>query len=56
MVKTKKLPGTKAVDTLKIAIKDPLTVPKIMFFSSLASLGEPYFWKFQSSKPMMPFV
>ena len=56
MVRTKKLPGTKTVDTLKTAVKDPLTVPKIMFFSSVASLVEPYLRKFQSSKPVMPFV
>ena len=56
MVKTKKLSGTKTVDTLKTAVKDPLTVPKIMFFSSVASLVESYLWNFQSSIPMMPFV
>ena len=56
LVKTKKLPGTKTVDTLKTAVKDPLTVPKIMFFPSVASLVEPFLQKFQSSKPMLPFV
>ena len=56
MVETKKLPGTKTVDTLKMAVKDPLTVLKIMFFSSVASLVvEPYLRKFQSSKPIMRF-
>ena len=55
LVETKKLPGTKTVDTLKMAAKDPLTVLKIMFFSSVASLVEPYLRKFQSSKPIMRF-
>ena len=52
----KKLPGTKTVDTLKTAVKDPLTVPKIMFFSSVASKVELHLRKFQSSKPVMLFV
>ena len=56
LAKTKKLPDTKAVETLKTAIQDPLTVPKIMFFSPVAFLVEPYFRKFQSPQPMMPFV
>ena len=56
LVKTKKLPGTKTVDTLKTAVKDPLIVPEIMFLSSVACLVELYLRKFQSSKPMMLFV
>ena len=56
LAKTKKLPDTKTVETLKTAIQDPLTVPKIMFFSSASSLVEPYLRKFQSPQPMMPFV
>ena len=56
LVKTEKLPGTKTVDTLKTAVKDLLTVPKIMFFPSVASLAEMYLRKFQSLKPMMPFL
>ena len=39
-----------------MAVKDPLKVPKIMVCSSVASLVELYLRKFQSSKPMMPFV
>ena len=42
LVKTKKLPGIKTVDTLETAVKDPQTVPKIMFFPSVASLVEPF--------------
>ena len=56
LVKTKKLPGTKTVDTLKTAVKDPLTVPKFMFFSSVASLAEPYLRIFRSSNPTTPFA
>ena len=53
---TFQLPGTKTGDIFKMAVKDPLKVSKIMFCSSVASLVELYLRKFQSSKPMMPFV
>ena len=56
MVKTKKFPCTKTVYTLKTAVTDPLTVPKIMFFSSVAPLVEMNLQKFQLSKPMISFV
>ena len=56
LVKTKTLPGTKTVDTLKAAVKDPLTVPKFMFSSSVTSLAEPYLRIFQSSNPTTPFA
>ena len=50
LAKTKKLPATKTVDTLKTAVKDPLTVPKVMFFSSVASVVEPYLRKISVTK------
>ena len=56
LAKTKKLPDTKTVETIKTGIQDPLTVPKIMVFSSVASLVEPYLRKVPSPQPMVPFV
>lgn len=33
-----------------------LLLPKISFFSSVASILEPFLKKFQSMKPMVPFL
>ena len=50
LAKTKKLP-----ETIE-AIEDPLTVQKIIFFSSVTSIVKLDLQKFQSPQPIMPLV
>lgn len=51
-----KQPSCKSFVNLNKAVKDPLTEAKISCFSFICSLVEPYLKKFQSDKPMVPFL
>ena len=55
-VDTAKLDNHYTVKTLKTGFQDALTLPKIMFFASVSSTVEPFLTKFQSPKPMVPFL
>ena len=57
-VKTKQLPhpGTASFDVIEHAQKDPLTVPKLQFFRSVAQLFDPFLRKYQTEEPVMPFL
>lgn len=57
-VKTKELPhpGTASFDVIEDARKDPLTLPKLQFFRSVAQLFDPFLRKYQTEEPVMPFL
>ena len=38
------------------AVKDPFTILKLMFFSFVCGLVEPYLKVFQSDRPVVPFI
>ena len=39
-----------------MAVEDPLIIAKVTFFSYICSLVEPYLKKYQTQKPMVPFM
>ena len=51
-----KQPKCKSYEVLKGAVKDPLVVAKLNFFSFLAGHFLPYLTSYQSQKPMIPFL
>ena len=51
-----KQPKCKSYEVLKGAVKDPLLVAKLNFFSFLAGHLLPYLTSYQSQKPMIPFL
>ena len=51
-----KQPKCKSYEVLKGAVKDPLVVAKLNFFSFLAGQLLPYLTSYQSQKPMIPFL
>ena len=51
-----KQPKCKSYEVLKGAVKDPLVVAKLNFFSFLAGHLLPYLTSYQSQKPMIPFL
>ena len=53
---TKKQPSGKSFDFVKDATEDVLTKAKLAFFSYVASLLEPFLTKYQTSKPMIPYL
>ena len=57
-VEKKKLkhPQNKPYETIKHACKNPLTEAKLAFFKRLARSVNPFLTKFQSDKPMVPFL
>jgi hypothetical protein len=54
--KSKDLPHTYTATTLKNGCADPLITAKIAFFASVAVIVEPFLIKYQTSKPMVPFL
>ena len=51
-----KRPSSKSYLTVKKSVEDPLVTAKLQFFSFVSSIVEPYLRKYQTDKPMMPFV
>ena len=51
-----KQPKCKSYEVLKGAVKNPLVVAKVNFFSFLAGHLLPYLTSYQSQKPMIPFL
>ncbi|XP_040917268.1 uncharacterized protein LOC121197645 [Toxotes jaculatrix] len=57
-VRTKELPhpGTASFDVIEDAQKDPLALPKLQFFRSVAQLFDPFLKKYQTEEPVMPYL
>ena len=51
-----KRPSSKSYLTVKESVEDPLVTAKLQFFSFVSSIVEPYLWKYQTDKTMIPFV
>ena len=51
-----KRPSSKSFESVKTAVEDPLTTAKLSFFSYFASLFQPFLKKYQTSKPMVPYL
>ncbi|XP_063753652.1 uncharacterized protein LOC134873747 isoform X2 [Eleginops maclovinus] len=49
-------PGTGSFAVIKEAQKDPLTLPKLQFFRSIAQLFDPFLRKYQTEEPVMPYL
>lgn len=49
-------PDTKSFKSVKQAIKDPLMPAKLAFISSLANEVTPFLKRYQTDKPMIPFL
>jgi hypothetical protein len=52
----KKQPSGKSFDAVKGAVEDPLTIAKLSFFSYIASILQPFLEKYQTPKPMIPYL
>ena len=51
-----KRPKSKSYEKVKCALVDPLLIVKHNFFSYVAGMVEPFLKKFQTDKPMIPFL
>ena len=51
-----KRPSSKSYLTVKKSVEDPLVTVKLQFFSFVSSIVESYLRKYQTDKPMIPFV
>ena len=51
-----KRPSSKSYENLLTAVNDNLIPAKLQFFSFIASLFKPFLLKYQSDKPMLPFL
>ena len=51
-----KRPKSKSYENVKRAVDDPLLIVKLHFFSYAAGIVEPFLKKFQTDKPMIPFL
>ena len=51
-----KRPLSKSYLTVKESVEDPLVTAKLHFFSFVSSIVEPYLRKYQTDKPMIPFI
>ena len=51
-----KRPSSKSYLTVKESVEDPLVTAKLQFFSFVSSIVEPYLRKYQTDKPMIPFI
>ncbi|XP_063762350.1 uncharacterized protein LOC134879778 [Eleginops maclovinus] len=49
-------PGTGSFAVIEEAQKDPLTLPKLQFFRSIAQLFDPFLRKYQTEEPVMPYL
>ena len=56
MPKSKHSRNNKSFDTLVKYHTDKLMVPKVHFFKYVASMLRPFLLRFQTSKPMVPFL
>ena len=56
MTPKSKQPTCKSYDNLFDAMQDPFMISKLMFFSFICGLVEPYLKVFQSNCPMLPFI
>ena len=52
----KKQPSGKSFDSVKLAVEDPFTTAKLSFYSYVASHLEPFLVKYQTKKPMLPYL
>ena len=52
----KKQPSGKSFESVKSAVEDDLTTAKLSFFSYVASILEPFLTRYQTSKPMIPYL
>lgn len=51
-----KLPHLTSVNNVKQGVGDPLMPAKLAFFSTVATMLEPFLTKFQSDAPLVPFL
>ena len=51
-----KRPSSKSYLAVKESVEDPLVTAKLQFFCFVSSIVEPYLRKYQTDKPMIPFV
>ena len=51
-----KWPSSKSYWNVKAAVEDPMTPAKLMFFSFLAGILQSVLVKYQSDKPMVPYI
>ena len=51
-----KCTSSKSYEDVKKAVDDSLTMVKLSFFSFFASLFQPFLLKYQTNKPMMPYL
>lgn len=49
-------PKTKSYEVVKECLKDPCFVAKLHFFKCIANQLQPFLAKYQTSKPMLPFL
>ena len=49
-------PKTKSYEVVKECLKDPCFVAKLHYFKSIANQLQPFLAKYQTSKPMLPFL
>ena len=55
-LKKSKQPSSKSYLTVKESVEDPLVTDKLQFVSFVSNIVEPYLRKYQTDKPMIPFV
>ncbi|KAM6967769.1 uncharacterized protein FYW47_006504 isoform 1-T1 [Aplochiton taeniatus] len=57
-VRRKKLPnpGTASFNTIEEALKDPLILAKLQFYTTVARTFTPFLKKYQTDEPVMPFL
>ena len=55
-VQKSKRPSSKSYLTVKGSVEDPPVTAKLQFFSFVSSIVEPYLRKYETDKPMIPFV
>ena len=51
-----KQPSSKSYANVKAAVLDPMMPAKLMFFSFVAGILQPILVKYQSDKPMVPYM
>ena len=51
-----KRPSSKSYANVKAAVEDPMTPAKLMFFSFVGGILQPILVKYQSDKPMVPYM
>ena len=53
---TSQIPTASSFATVRSAVQNHLTIAKLQFFVSTASIMKPYLQMFQSDAPLLPFV